>query len=137
MKVISSEANQGGLSLIMHHCFFNGVESITHYVHDFDTDLYKNLPNLYVICISDNSGKHRQIKAGFSLKTSYTHNDSEFLNVIFNTINSAVPALSQFCDKNYSFLPAKLSISDLQFTEDDFVKIMVQQYMKFNIDGTA
>lgn len=137
MKVISSEANQGGLSLILHHCFFNGAESITHYVHNVDPDLYKSLPNLYVVCISDNSGKHRQIKAGFSLKTSYTHNDPEFLNVIFNTISSAVPALSQFCDKNYSFLPAKLSTSDHQLTEDEFLRAMVQQYMKYNVDGKA
>lgn len=46
---------KGGVTIPIFHCVFNGYESITSFMRDFDLSLYKELENLYAICFSNNS----------------------------------------------------------------------------------
>lgn len=135
-KIISSDANSGGVSLLTHYCLFNNSDSITHFSNDTDSDLYQLLPNLYAVCISDNSQANRKITAGFVLKTTYTHDDPEFLDTLVNIV-SQKPELQSYYNDKTSFLPAKLNVTGKPLTEAEFLQIMQQQFLKFNVDGKA
>lgn len=135
-KIISSDANSGGVSLLTHYCLFNNSDSITHFSNDTDSDLYQLLPNLYAVCISDNSQANRKITAGLVLKTTYTHDDPEFLDALVNIVSQKAELQPYYNDKT-SFLPAKLNVTGKPLTEAEFLQIMQQQFLKFNVDGKA
>lgn len=135
-NIISSDANLGGITLLTHYCMFNDSDSITHFSNDVDSDLYHALPNLYAVCISDNSQANRKITAGFVLKTTYTHNDPEFLDALVNIVSQKAELQPYYNDKT-SFLPAKLNVTGKPLAEAEFLQIMQQQFLKFNVDGKA
>lgn len=135
-KIISSDANSGGVSLLTHYCLFNDSDSITHFSNDTDSDLYQLLPNLYAVCISDNSQANRKITAGLVLKTTYTHDDPEFIDALVNIVSQEAELQPYYNDK-ISFLPAKLNVAGKPLTEAEFLQIIQQQFLKFNVDGKA
>ena len=129
--------NESKVSIVLFHCFFNGSESITHFEHTFDLALYDSLENLYCVLISDNSGLHRKITAGFAIKTTLDHDHPEFLDLLSGS-KLVIPEFENYLIKNAtSFIPAKLITGESPLTEKEFLQIMHQQYMRYNIDGLA
>ncbi len=127
---------KGGVTIPLFHCIFNGIGSVTHYIHDYDEMLYQTLPNIYAVCISDNR-KGKKIAAGFIIKTSYTHEDSEFQNALENYLLST-PRLKKFVKKYYSFMPARLGVDgDAPPSEDEMLSVMIKQFQKHHIAGNA
>lgn len=134
---ISDSRQQGGLSVLLFHCFFNGSESITHFMHDFDLELYRSLPNLYAVCIAETSEKYKNLTAGFIIKTSYTHHDSDFVTTLNNAVSIA-PNLKSLTNKHSTYLPARLSMpGDTPPTEAEILHIMMTQALKHSVAGTA
>jgi hypothetical protein len=133
MKVMSTNSKEkGGLSALLFHCFFNGDESITHYMHNIDSDLYEELTNLYAVCIASTTDKRKTVLAGFVIKTSYTHNDTDFIDTLINAV-SMEPQLNDLIGDNTSFLPARLGITgNKPPTETEMLRIMVGQHLKFS-----
>ncbi len=130
-------SRKGGVTIPVFHCVFNGYDSITSYMRDYDEGMYKILDNLYAVCVSDNSGSKRKIVAGFIVKTSYTHNDSEFFGAITEAAQSA-KELSQYLGSNASFLPARIGVKgSSSLSESEMLEVMSQQSLKFNVGGNA
>ncbi|MAK31818.1 hypothetical protein [Acinetobacter sp.] len=137
MKILSSsDADLGGVTLLTHYCLFNDSDSITHFSSDVDSELYQALPHLYAVCISDNSHANRKITAGFVVKTTYTHNDAEFLDALTNIVVQKSELQPYFNDQ-VSFLPAKINVTVQPLTEAEFLQVMQSQFLKFNVDGKA
>jgi hypothetical protein len=78
------------------------------------------LPNLYVICLSDNSGSTRKIVAGFFVKTSYSHEDPEFLDTT-TVVAKSTKELSKLVGAKTSLLHARLDVvgSEPPLSEDE------------------
>jgi len=130
-------SKKGGVTIPLFHCIFNEYESITHFMRTYDEVLYKKLENLYAVCISDNSGPKKKIVAGFIVKTSYTHNDSEFLDAI-TEVALSTEELKQHVGRNTSFLPARLGITgSTPPSEPEMLNVMSQQFLKFSTAGNA
>ena len=138
MQFAIADSNQkGGLSLLLFHCFFNDSESITHFMHDVDLELYHSLPNLYAVCIAETSKKHKKLTAGFFIKTSYTHHDSDFVTTLSNAV-STDQKLKSLINEHSSFLPARLGITgDTPPTETEMLRVMMTQALKHGVAGTA
>lgn len=128
---------KGGVTIPLFHCIFNGYDSITSFMRNYDEGLYKQLENIYAVCISDNRGPSKNIVAGFMIKTSYTHNDPEFLDVITEVAQSA-KELNPYIGRNTSFLPARLSVTGSPpLSESEMLHVMSQQFLKFSAAGNA
>lgn len=138
MQFVMSDSNQkGGLSLLLFHCFFNKSESITRFMHDIDLELYRSLPNLYAVCIAEASKKHKKLTAGFFIKTTYTHHDSDFVVALNNAV-STDPRLKSLINEHSSFLPARLNIAgDTPPSETEMLRVMMTQALKHSVAGTA
>ena len=133
MEVSSVDSQKkGGVSVLLFHCFFNGDESITHFMHEFDPALYKALPYLYAVCIAKTTKKAKTVLAGFFIKTSYTHNDPDFMDALNLAIVSA-PAFQALIGADTSYLPARISfVGDTPPTEAEMVRVMLGQHLKFS-----
>ncbi len=130
-------SSKGGVTMPLFHCIFNNFDSITHFMRTYDEVLYRQLKNTYAVCISDNSGLNRKIVAGFIVKTSYSHNDPEFLNAI-TKIGLSTKELSSYIGSNTSFLPARLGVMGSEpLSESEMLNVMLQQYLKFSTAGNA
>jgi len=128
---------KGGVTIPVFECIFHGSESIESFIREFDKALYEALPNLYVICVAQTHGRVKKIVAGFFIKTSYTHHDKEFLSVMTAALNSS-EKLHRFVGEHTSFLPARLGISGTSpLSEQEMLKIMMTQYVKYAADGSA
>lgn len=139
MQLMKEEimTKHGGVTIPIFHCVFNGHESITSFTREFDENMYRALPNLYAICLSDNSSAARKIVAGFFIKTSYTHQDPEFLDAI-TAVAKSTKELSKFMEVKSSFLPARLGPTDSEpLSELEMLKIMSEQSLKFSAAGNA
>lgn len=129
--------NNGKVSMFLFHCYFNGSESITHFEHESDPVLYKSLDNLYGVLISDNSGQHRKITAGFVIKTTLDHNNPAFLEVL-GSVKNLNGEIDKHIHEKCSFIPFKLNMgNDEPLTETEFLRIMQSQFMRYNVDGTS
>lgn len=136
-QVISSSAQKDGLSILLFHCLFNDDGSITHFTHEYDPELYQALPNLYAVCIADRSGNSRKITGGFVIKTSYTHNDKDFLATLTNAM-SIEPRMNALIGTHSSFLPARVGIPvDGPITEAEMLRVMLDQSLKHSAVGSA
>ncbi len=135
--VISDSSQEGGVALLLFHCVFNGSESITHFTHEIDFELYQSLPNAYAICIAEKAQEHKKVTAGFIIKTNCMHHDSNFTGILTNAA-MAVPKLMSLIGDHSSFLPARLGISgDTLPTEMEMLRIMTTQALKHGVAGTA
>ncbi len=138
MQLAMSDSDQkGGLSVLLFHCLFNSNGSVTHFMHDLDVELYGSLPNLYAVCISDTSLKQRKITAGFFIKTSYSHHDSDFIGALTNVI-SIDTGMRNLINECSSFLPARIAISgDVPPSEDEMLRVIFAQALKHGVGGSA
>ncbi len=108
---------------------------LTSFTKDFDVGMYEILPNLYVVCIANKRGSSKNIDAGFIIKTTYTHDDPEFCDVITGVAESS-QELKKFVDVNTSFFPARLKVAGSEpLSENEMLRIMFQQKLKFSTDG--
>jgi hypothetical protein len=130
--VSQKATKKGGLSICLFHCVFNGFESLTHFTTTHPQELYDLLPNIYAVCIADNSDGQKKIVAGFVIKTSYVADDEDFLGSLQNTL-SLYPELRSATDgKDCSYLPAKIGLSDSKpLSEDELIRLMLQQQLKY------
>lgn len=137
MQVVTSASEQNGLSVLLFHCFFNGYESITHFMHDLDPELYECLPNLYAVCVAETFDNHKKVTAGFVVKTSYTHNDPDFVHALRNVV-STDPRLERLANPASSFLPARLGLAgETPPTEEEMLHILTTQGLKYGVAGRA
>ncbi len=137
MQLAMSDSNKkGGLSVLLFHCFFNGNGSVTHFMHDFDVELYRSLPNLYAVCISDTSSNQKKITAGFFIKTSYSHQDGDFIGALTNVVSTDT-GMKNLINERSSFLPARVGISGAPPSEDEMLRLIVNQALKHGIGGNA
>lgn len=138
MQLVMSNSNQkGGMSVLLFHCLFNSNGSVTHFMHDLDIELYRSLPNLYAVCISDTSSNQKKITAGFFIKTSYSHQDSDFIGALTNVI-SIDTGMRNLINERSSFLPAPIGISgEAPPNEDAMLGLIVSQALKHGIGGSA
>jgi len=128
---------KGGVTIPVFDCIFHGVESIESFAREFDVGLYQTLPNLYGICLSDNSNGRRKIVAGFSVKTSYTHDDEEFLPAITAAVVSS-EKLRPFLGPQTTFLPARLGVvGSAPLSEQEMLRLMATQFLKYAVGGNA
>ncbi len=130
-------SKKGGLSIPVLHCIFNGYNSVTHYVHELDREMYEALPNLYAICIADNHQSYKKIVAGLFIKTSYTHEEAEFLDVL-SAIVSTTPELKDLSWERISFFPARLGVKGAApLSEEQMLAIISNQRLKHAVVGNA
>jgi len=128
---------KGGVTIPVFDCIFHGAESIESFARDFDEELYAQLPNLYAICVAEKQGREKRIVAGFFVKTSYTHHDEEFLSAITMALKSS-EKLHKFAGPNSSFFPARLGVvGSSPLTETEMLKIMITQFLKHSVGGSA
>lgn len=122
--------NQGGESLMLFHCSFNGDGTVTHYVHDMLEDIYKRLPNMYAVIIADNSTEKRRLVGGFVIKTSKTDEDPDFIETL-RTATCVSNDLMGLLNPKTSFLPARIGVQgESPITEDEMLTVINQQYFK-------
>lgn len=124
--------------LLFFHCVFYGEESIDHYMHEFDHELYRSLPNLYAVCIAETTKEHKKLTAGFFIKTDYTHHDSEFMGILCKAID-LIPRLKKRINENSSLIPIRLGIDQEEIppTELEVLEVMVTQNLKISVGGIA
>ncbi|NVD74552.1 hypothetical protein D0T25_30145 [Duganella sp. BJB488] len=126
-----------GITIPIFHGIFNGHESITHFIHDFDPALYELLPNLYATCIADNGRSPRKIVAGFFVKTSYHHDDAEFSGALHAAMMT-IPALTSFVNTQFSLLPARLEVIGSEpLSEQEMLRTLLSQSLKHSTFGHA
>lgn len=128
-----------GISLILMHCFFNMDNTITHYTHEINEEIYNSLPNTYSVLISDSRLKERNIRAGFIIKTNKTDKDSDFIDSLTGVCGVSPDLLDLINNPKISFLPAKLSFQgNAPLAEREMLKAIVDQYLGYGqTHGTA
>jgi hypothetical protein len=138
MQLAMSDSNKkGGVSVLLFHCLFNSNGSVTHFMHANDVELYRSLPNLYAVCISDTLSKRKKITAGFFIKTSYSHHDSDFIGALTNVI-SIDTGMKNLINGRSSFLPARIGISGEALpSEDEMLRLIVSHSLKHGVGGSA
>ena len=122
---------------MLFHCFFNEGGSITHFAHEYDPEIYQSLPNLYAVCIAERSGNRKKITGGFVIKTSYTHNDQDFLTTLTTAV-AIEPRLKGLIGSHTSFLPARVGIPvGGPISEAEMLRVMQTQSLKHSVGGSA
>jgi len=130
--------DKGGVNLLLFHCVFNEFESITHYLHKFDTKLYEALPNLYAVCISHNTNSVKKVIGGFFVKTSYSHSDEKAFLDLCRGIFHQIKEFQDFTSSDVRFLPAKIGVPDNRpLTENEMARLISRQAIKFSALGNA
>ncbi|MCG8992773.1 hypothetical protein LH427_13150 [Laribacter hongkongensis] len=130
-------AGKGGVSSPLMHCVFNEDGSITHYLNEVDPALENVLSNTYAICIADNKTSPRKVVGGIVAKTSYHHDDAGF-HAAMDGILHSLPKLSGIISDRTSLLPAKLGVPPgVSLTEDEMLRVLVQQYIRLSASGSA
>lgn len=126
----------GGVSCPLYHCVFN-QGSITHYMHETDSEVIKCLPNLYAVCLANNVDGKRCVVGGFYIQTTYSHRDTGFPAACKSAI-SMMPELTSLLTSTTSLLPAKVTVggvNDQPLSEDEMTAFIFQQYFKFHEVG--
>ena len=126
----------GSVTIPLYHCVFNEGGSITHWETTYDRALYDRLPHLYLVCLADNSVSPRPIVGTFMVKTSRHHDDDDFAEVM-NIAASQMAALTPLLGPLTSFLPARIRIEGDPPQEADFLRLAMQQYLKFSVGSRA
>jgi hypothetical protein len=135
--VVSDNATEGGVTLLLFHCIFNGDGSITHFMHDIDLGSYQSLPNMYAVYIAERSSKQKKVTGGFFVRTSYTHDDTDFNRALSNSV-AAIPRLDKIITKHSFFLPARVPSPDgPPVTENEMLRAMITQALKHSSMGAA
>ena len=128
----------GGITIPIYHCIFN-QGSITHFLHEIDSSLTSQLPNLYAVCVARKVQGRRNVVAGFFIKTSYTHHDQEFAEACRGAI-AFMDEIRPLLGEEFSLLPARVSMGGKDvspLTEEEMNAFIFQQYFKFHEMGQA
>lgn len=128
-------SRKGGVAVPLNWCVFSGFDSVLHDAFTTDPELLTHLPNVYAVCIAQRKSNPKMIVGGFFVRTSYTHEDLEFSDALANAM-AAVPEFRKFAPELHSFLPAKVR-APLDITEDEMLKLLWSQKLKFTTGGTA
>lgn len=128
-------AAKGGVVVPLNWCTFNEFDSIQHDTFTTEPELSKLLPNVYAVCIARRNSDPKAIVGGFFVRTSYTHNDPEFSDALAKAMY-AVPEFRKFAPELHSFLPARVS-APLDVTENEMLKVLFSQKLKFTTGGSA
>ncbi|MFL6671725.1 MAG: hypothetical protein ACJ8LG_00365 [Massilia sp.] len=126
---------KGGVAVPLNWCVFSSFDSVLHDAFSTDLELLRVLPNVYAVCIARRNSNPKTIVGGFFVRTTYTHDDPEFSNALANAM-AAVPAFREFSPELHSFLPAKVR-APLDITEDEMLKVLFSQKLKFTTGGSA
>ena len=127
---------KGGATIPLFHCVFHDG-SLTHFLHDFDPSLYKQLANLYAVCVADNSIGFKRIIGGYFIKTSFDHKDPEFQSAA-KTAAHSMNAIAPLLNSTTTILPSKLTIAgDAPLSEHEMLSIIFRQYIKHHEVGRA
>lgn len=124
------ESGTGFVAVPLLHCLFHANQLITHVLHEVEPALDQVLPHTYAVCVADNKGPIRGIPAGFFIKTSGTHADAAFLDVLakFSTVMFGADLLAAW---KASFLPSRIGLSDdAPMTEQEMLRVIAQQRFK-------
>ena len=130
INISAVPAKNRGLTVALVYCTFQGYNSMTHYMQRGIEEFEKSLPNLYSISIAKNSKGKKDIVAGLVIKTSYTHQDAEFMDAIRLAIKASDKIKHLLDEDNISFLPARLASEDANCQEEALVYVMYQQFVK-------
>jgi hypothetical protein len=126
----------GSVTIPLYHCLVNDGGTITHWATTFDRSLYDSLPHLYLVCLADNRVQPRPISGAFMVKTSRHHNDDDFASVM-NGAARQMATLSHLMGPEISMLPARIGVEGEPPEEIDFLRLVMQQVMKFGAGGRA
>lgn len=128
---------KGSVTIPVFECIFRGSDSVVSFTREFDDAMYASLPNLYAVCVAETHGSVKKVVAGFLIKTTFTHHDDDFRAALTATLTSS-ENLHGFAGPHTSFLPARLSMPDPSpLSEQEFLKIMINQYLKHSVGGYA
>jgi hypothetical protein len=127
--------DKGGVAVPLNWCVFNGFDSVRHDTFSTDPELLRLLPHVYAICIARRDSDPKVIVGGFFVRTSYTHDDVGFSEALGGAM-AAVPAFQEFAPEAHSFLPARMR-APLDITEDEMLKVLFSQKLKFTTGGNA
>lgn len=132
MNAISRNSiEKGGATACLFSCLFDKFESVTHFTHSHPQELLNRLQNIYAVCVAINTSKTKKIISGFVVKTSYTHNDNDFLGALENILELYPNLAGNEKASNISFLPAKIGVIDDQLlSEHEMIQLLVQQRLK-------
>lgn len=127
----TNSIKKGGGSILMLHCLFNEMHSVTHFLHEYSVEDLESFPNYYAVLIAKKTAQGKRIKAGFVMKSTYHHKDPDFTSnlkmALFTTEN--LKSFSQ--SKVVTFLPTRFELKDSQpMTENEMVKILVEQAVR-------
>ena len=123
---------KGAVTIPLFHCVFNGSGgSITHWETSYEQGLYDVLEHLYVVCLADNTVAPRQIVGAFAIKTSRSHDEPGFQKLLVLVL-AEMKGLAPHLHPGISFLPARINTTDAPLNEREFLRIAMQQYIKFS-----
>lgn len=126
---------KGGVTVPLNWCTFNGFDTVVHDTLKTDEGLLRKLPNAYAVCIAQRNSTPKVIVGGFFVRTTYTHHDTEFPKALAEAM-FAIPAFRSFAPQDHSFLPAKVN-APIDVTEDEMIKLLLSQKLKFTTGGRA
>ena len=126
---------KGGMAVPLNWCVFSGFDKVLHDTFTTEPELLKQLSNVYAVCIARRNSNPRTIVGGFFVRTSYMHDDPEFPEALAGAM-AAVPAFRKFAPELHSFLPARVS-APLDVTEDEMLRLLLAQKLKFTTGGSA
>jgi hypothetical protein len=126
---------KGGVTVPLNWCVFSGFDSLLHDTISTEPELLGRLSNVYAVCIAQRDSTPRKIVGGFFVRTSYNHDDPEFPDALRSAM-AAVPAFQKFAPEAHSFLPARVN-APLDITEEEMLRILLSQKLKFTTGGSA
>lgn len=129
-------SESGSVTIPLFHCVFNAGGSITHWATSYDRSLYDSLAHLYLVCLADNRTNPRKVVGAFMVKTSRHHDDLQFADAM-NLAMANMENLQPFVLDEVSLLPARIGVDGLPPEEMDFLRLAMQQYLKFSSSGSA
>lgn len=119
------------ISMIKFHWINNMGDSITHYLHTLDNDIYLSLRNLYCVSIIYSKDSIKNVIGGFFIKTDKASSDAEFLELLIDALHE-IELFKNLTLENLSFKPSKIVVDEKKhpLSEQDYLKIIIEQRMK-------
>jgi hypothetical protein len=127
---------QGGVTIPLFQCVFNADGTMTHWVTSFERELYFALPHLYLVCLAEGVGRSRKLVGSLMVKTSLHHDEAGFADAM-NLAMAAFESLRTRVGKHTSLLPARIGLDGEPPSEAEFLRLSMQQHLKFSSAGTA
>jgi hypothetical protein len=126
---------KGGVTVPLNWCVFSGFDSLLHDTISTEPELLERLSNVYAVCIARRDSNPKEIVGGFFVRTFYTHDDPEFPEALASAM-AAIQEFQKFAPEAHSFLPARVK-APLDITEEEMLRILLSQKLKFTTGGNA